>query len=258
MKIAVFCPNWVGDMVMATPALRGIRRYFSMAEVVAVVRPYVAEVLDGLDLVDRVLLHDPSRRRRLTVLEPESSWGWQFARRLRKEKFDLAVVLPNSFRSAYWAWMSGAKRRVGFQRDGRGWLLTDSLVPRPRDVPHPVIDEYLRLATHLGCEDLTRIIELAASSTHERQLREFWKRQRLDRFAARGVVCLNPGGAFGAAQHWPTTSYAQLALRLAAPKPKSACSSCADRRNGKKRAKSCDWRGTRRWSAWPMKGSRSA
>src|SRR5579863_10360505 len=64
MKIAVFCPNWLGDMVMATPALRAIRRHFSMAEVVAVVRPYVADVLDGLDLIDRVILHDPSRSRR--------------------------------------------------------------------------------------------------------------------------------------------------------------------------------------------------
>jgi len=215
MKIAVFCPNWVGDMVMATPALRGIRRHFSMAEVVAVVRPYVAEVLDGLDLVDRVLLHDPSRRPRLTVSEPETHWGWQFARRLRREKFDLAVVLPNSFRSAFWAWMSGAKSRIGFERDGRGWLLTDPLLPRSRDVPHPVIDEYLRLAAHLGCENLTRTTELAASSAHERQLQDFWKRQHLGRYPARGVVCLNPGGAFGSAKHWPTTSYAQLAARLA-------------------------------------------
>ena len=144
MKIAVFCPNWVGDMVMATPALRGIRRHFSMAEVVAVVRPYVAEVLDGLDLVDRVLLHDPSRSGRFTAAESEAAWGWQFAWRLRRERFDLALVLPNSFRSAFWAWMSGAKRRVGFERDRRGWLLTDSLLPRPRRIPHPVIDEYLR------------------------------------------------------------------------------------------------------------------
>src|SRR5262249_17829389 len=62
MKIAVFCPNWVGDMVMATPALRAIRRQFSRAEIVAVVRPYVAEVLDGLDLVDRRMLHDPWKK----------------------------------------------------------------------------------------------------------------------------------------------------------------------------------------------------
>jgi len=138
-----------------------------------------------------------------------------FAWRLRQEKFDLAVVLPNSFRSAFWAWIAGAKRRVGFARNGRGWLLTDPLMPRPRDVPHPVIDEYLRLATYLGCEDLSRTTELAASGKHERQLREFWNRQRLGRFAERGVVCLNPGGAFGSAKHWPATSFAELAARLA-------------------------------------------
>jgi heptosyltransferase-2 len=215
MKIAVFCPNWVGDMVMATPALRGIRRHFSMAEVVAVARPYVAEILDGLDLVDRVLLHDPSRNGRPPGIESESFRGWRFAARLRRENFDVAVVLPNSFRSAFWAWVSGAKRRVGFARDRRTWLLTDPLRPRPRNVPHPVIDEYLRLAAHLGCEDLTRTTELAVRGNQERQMREFWKRQRLGRYADRGIVCLNPGGAFGSAKHWPTTSFAILALRLA-------------------------------------------
>ncbi len=215
MKIAVFCPNWVGDMVMATPALRGIRRHFSMAEIVAVVRPYVAEVLDGLDLVDRVLLHDPSRNERVATMQQNASRGARFAWLLRKEKFDLAVVFPNSIRSAFWSWTSGARRRIGFAREGRGWLLTDPLTPGPRDFPQPVIDEYLRLAAHLGCEGLTHKTELAPGSAQERQLRDFWKRQRQGSYAARGVVCLNPGGAFGSAKHWPTTSFAVLAWRLA-------------------------------------------
>jgi heptosyltransferase-2 len=235
MKIAVFCPNWVGDMVMATPALRAIRRHFSMAEVVAVVRPNVAEVLEGLDLVDRMLLHDPSRSQRPATLQSETAWGLRFAWRLRKEGFDLAVLFPNSWRSAFWAWVSGARRRVGFARDGRGWILTDAVPPRPRDVPHPVIDEYLRLAAYLGCEELTRTTELARGNRHDRQLREFWKRQRLGPYAARGVVCLNPGGAFGSAKHWPTTSFAVLAWRLAVELEKRVLVLCGPAERGEAR-----------------------
>jgi heptosyltransferase-2 len=216
MKIAVFCPNWVGDMVMATPALRAIRRQFSRAEIVAVVRPYVADVLDGLDLVDRRILHDPWKKNLGTqTTVSRSSRGWQFARRLRAERFDVALVLPNSFRSALWAWVSGARRRIGFSRDGRGMLLTDPVAPRPRNVPYPVIDEYLRLARRLGCQHLTRRMELSTSSDDDLRLKEFWDSQNLGAYAARGVVCLNPGGAFGAAKHWPVTSFAQLALRMA-------------------------------------------
>jgi heptosyltransferase-2 len=213
MKIAVFCPNWVGDLVMATPALRAVRRRFPNAEIVAVLRPYVAEVLDGLELVDRQLLHDP---RNNAAQRPQAGpRGWQFARRLRGERFDVALLLPNSFRSAVWAWMSGAKRRVGFDRNGRGWMLTDPVAPRPQTQPHPVIDEYLLLAAHLGCRNLSRKMELATSSSDERLLNEFWLRQRLGEYAPRGVICLNPGGAFGSAKHWPVASFAELAVRMA-------------------------------------------
>ncbi|MCY2963537.1 MAG: hypothetical protein NT069_07795 [Planctomycetota bacterium] len=95
MKIAVFCPNWVGDLVMATPALRGLRRQFPDAEIVAVLRPVLASVLAGLDLVDRNLLHEPRAPRS----GPRTGLsGLAFAAALRAERFDLALLLPNSFR----------------------------------------------------------------------------------------------------------------------------------------------------------------
>lgn len=212
MKIAAFCPNWVGDLVMATPALRALRTEFPHAEIVAVLRPHLADVLAGLDLVDRQLLHAPRGGQQAGE---ECLSGWRFARRLRSEKFDLAVLFPNSFRSGWWGWVSGALQRVGFDRNGRGWLLTDRVPPKSRSEPHPVIDEYLRLAAHLGCRKLTRRLELATTGDDERQLRSFWSRQRIGVFRDRPVVCLNPGGAFGSAKHWPVESFAELAQNLA-------------------------------------------
>jgi heptosyltransferase-2 len=206
MKIGLFLPNWIGDAVMATPALRAIRTHFSNAEIIAVLRPYVADVLAGLDLVDRVLLHDPRGA------DPHRR-GRRFLRALRCERLDLAVLFPNSLRSAAIAWMAGAKRRVGIARNGRRLLLTDAIAPRPRKQPHPVIDEYLRIAERLGCTRLTRTMELAVLPEDEEQLRAFWAGH--DRtLPARGVVCLNPGGAFGSAKHWPSESFARLARRI--------------------------------------------
>lgn len=208
MKIAVFVPNWIGDVVMATPALRAIREKFEGAEIVAVLRPYVADVLAGLSLVDRLLIHHPRGKS-----VPEQR-GIRFVRCLRREKFDLAVLLPNSFHSASLAWLSGARRRVGFDRDGRGWLLTDPLPSRPKKTPHPVIDEYLRIAAYLGCTMLDRRMELACLPEDERQLASFWNRQPAEMRHA-GVVTLNSGGAFGAAKHWPAESFGLLARRIA-------------------------------------------
>ncbi|MFN0050700.1 MAG: lipopolysaccharide heptosyltransferase II [Planctomycetales bacterium] len=212
MKIAVFCPNWVGDVVMATPALRALRRQHPRAEIVAILRPYVADVLQGLDLVDRMLWHGPASRGGTSG----GASGWRFLSQIRRESFDAALLFPNSFRSAWWAWLSGAKRRVGFERNGRGWLLTDRVVPRSRHEPHPVLDEYLRLAEQFGCRQLSRSMELATTPEDERRWAEFWRKQPGGSATQQGYVCLNPGGAFGSAKHWPVASFAELAARIGA------------------------------------------
>ena len=64
MNLTVFLPNWVGDAVMATPALRALRRHFAGARVVGVLRPYVAGVLEGGDWFDRLI---PARHARPVV-----------------------------------------------------------------------------------------------------------------------------------------------------------------------------------------------
>ena len=218
MKIALFLPNWIGDAVMATPALRAVRIEYPSAEIVAVVRPYLADVLAGLDLIDRVLLHDPRGNNR-------DLRGWQFIRRLRNEQFDVALLLPNSLRSGWNAWLSGAKRRIGFARNGRSWMLTDALPTRSRKTPHPALDEYLRLAEHLGCQELSQQMELATQPEDERRLEEFWSGHD-SQLRQTGFACLNPGGAFGASKHWPTESFGQLAARIASELKKTVLVLC--------------------------------
>ena len=91
MRIAVFLPNWVGDAVMATPAVRALRQHFPDARLVGVLKPYVAGVLDGSPWFDELIFLDKCggpRRGTLAV-----------ARQLLAEDVDLAVLFPNSFRS---------------------------------------------------------------------------------------------------------------------------------------------------------------
>ena len=135
-RIALFLPNWVGDVVMATPAVRAVREQYPAAELVAVCKPYVADVLAGSPWFRDVVLFDKSG--------PREHRLWAAARRLRAKRTDAAILFPNSFRTALLARLGGCRNVVGFARYGRGLLLSKRLRPvtdaRGRIVPSPVID----------------------------------------------------------------------------------------------------------------------
>ena len=206
-RIALFLPNWIGDVVMATPAIRAVRAHFPAARLLAVCRRYVAATIDGAPWFDDVILFDkagPRDRREVGVI-----------RRLRRERVDAAVLFPNSFRSAAVSALGRCRRRVGFDRVGRGLLLTDALKPK-RDaagkrVPSPVIDDYNQLVRLLGVPDPGHRMELFTTPADEAAAAAVWQKFGLHRY--RQVVGLNPGGAFGAAKHWP--HFAALARSLA-------------------------------------------
>jgi heptosyltransferase-2 len=209
MNILVFCPNLVGDTVMATPAFRALRDGFPDSRLVAVIKPKIAPTLDGSPWFDDQIGFDPRSKQadeRFTAVVP----------RLRAERPDLAVLFPNSFRSALLAWLSGARRRVGYARGGRGLLLTDRLEPirdeRGNFAPSPIVDSYLGLSRRLGCPDDGPRIELFTTSEDETAADRAWVRLGLSR--SRPVVCLNTGGAFGPAKSWPEEHFAKLAVEL--------------------------------------------
>ncbi len=208
-RIAIFLPNWIGDVAMATPALRAIRNHFGAdARITGIHRPYIAEVLGGTDWLDESVCFDPnSKQRKLRDLGA--------ARRLRGYEFDLAILMPNSFRTALIAWLMRATKRIGYVRYGRGSLLTDKLFPlREAKALKPVsaIDYYLRLATELGCPEQDRRMELATLPSDELEADRVW--DRLNLRDADNVIAINTGGAYGAAKNWPAEHFAQLARRI--------------------------------------------
>jgi heptosyltransferase-2 len=205
MNLAVFLPNWIGDAVMATPALRALRAHFAGARIIGVLKPYVAGVLEGSPWFDELVSLDSGGR-------------WlSAARALRRRSIDLAVLFPNSFRSALVAWLGGCRRRVGYVRYARGPLLTYRLAPtqdaRGRLIPSPVIDAYNRLAQAAGCPRPSYRMELFTTQRDETAADVVWTRTRLG--SHREIVCLNPGAAFGSAKCWPADHFVQLARDLA-------------------------------------------
>jgi heptosyltransferase-2 len=207
-RIVLFLPNWIGDVVMATPAIQAIRDSFPNSDLVAVCKPYVADVLGGNPWFREVILCDkrgPRSRRLLAV-----------AAHLRVNSPDAAILFPNSFRSALTARLARCRKIVGFDRYARGFLLTNRLFARTdahgRFVPSPAIDDYNRLARELGSVDPGFRMKLFTTTTDELSADHVWQRFGLAKYPR--LIALNPGAAFGAAKHWSIDSFAQLARML--------------------------------------------
>ncbi len=211
MKIVVFCPNLIGDTVMATPAFRALRRGFPDAVLTGVVKPRVMPTLDGTTWFDEMIPLDQASTDRKERMMP-------VVKRLRRARFDVAVLFPNSIRSAWIAWLADIPRRVGFVRHGRGLLLTDrlhfTLDEAGRRIPTPIVETYLKLARRLGCP----VESMRTEPGHDVGRRNFGRRRHTEPIglsAFEKVVCLNTGGAYGPAKSWPTAHFAELARRLA-------------------------------------------
>lgn len=206
MNAAVFLPNWVGDAVMASPTLRALRSHLAGQRITYFGRPAVIDTLQGADLADEMVIDRSTQKPRFAGL-------MSTARAMRRTGFDLAVLLPNSFRSALVARLGGAVRRVGYARDGRGWLLTDKLLPPRwpdgRLKVYPAIDYYADLVGLLGITVADRSMRLATTPAGESEAEELLSQAGWDR--SRPTVMLNPGGSFGSAKLWPADRYAAVA-----------------------------------------------
>lgn len=137
-------PNWVGDTVMAVPALRELRRIFTEAEITLVARPWVAGLFDGERLADALVFIEDTRG-----LSQSLKRFFDVTRRLRREKFDYAVLLQNAFGAALMARMAGAKNIAGYPTDGRRPLL-HKVIPFERDYKtRHQVSYYLNIAARL-------------------------------------------------------------------------------------------------------------
>jgi heptosyltransferase II len=205
MRIAIFLPNWIGDAVMATPAIAAIARRHPTASLLAVGRPYVKPVIDEAPWFDGFL---PMNRGVGAAL--------QVARELRTWRTDTAVLFPNSFRVAAVALLAGCKNRIGFARYGRGLFLTDRLHPARRGdgtfLPTPILRDYNRIAGLLDAEATDRM-ELFTSPADDENAQAVLKKLGIG--PQERVVGLNPGAAFGASKFWPTEHFIKLARELA-------------------------------------------
>ena len=210
MKILVRAPNWVGDAVMAIPALEAIRRAHAAAEIAILARPAVADLYRDQPFANRMLIYENSGRHK-------GWWGREkLVGELRREKFDLAILCQNAFDAAWLAWRAGIPERVGYARDGRGPLLTKPIrVPKEGDIPRHESHYYMELIRRAGWIEsrgeiapIRLCVPLSAHDAAEATLLGAGARKGAWRCA------IAPGASYGAAKCWPPERFAALADRL--------------------------------------------
>jgi heptosyltransferase-2 len=220
MRILVVQPSWVGDAVMATPTLRSIRELYPNAQISYLMRRYVKPIYTGMPFVDKLITYRTGR----TSKKAGKGQFFDLAARLRARKFDLAILLPNSFKSALVCKMAGIERIIGYDRDGRGFLLSDKLLPpkeKGKYVPSPIVKYYLGIAHYLGSASKDIALQLFVTESEKKEAADVLARAGVDttmeRPAAQGrspLVLLNPGAQYGAAKCWLPENFAALADRL--------------------------------------------
>jgi heptosyltransferase-2 len=190
-RIVILAPNWLGDIAMALPAIRDLRRHFAHAHLTIAARSSVAKAFRAVPGVDDIL-----------TLKGQKDQTAQ----LRAGQFDVAILFPNSFRSAWTAHRAGIPQRWGYRSDFRGFLLTKA-VARPKQRVH--FGEYYQgLVRGLGIQTgpLTPKIELPTSIVEASKTLLKGRGWALDR----PLIGIAPGAAFGHAKRWPPERFAAL------------------------------------------------
>jgi heptosyltransferase-2 len=207
-RILIRAPNWVGDVVMATSSFADVRRSFPAAHITVLLLPGREKVIDGSSDHDRIIFDRSGRDIRGLA---------RLASGLRRERFDLAVIFPASFRSALACFLAGIPRRVGYRRNMRGILLTDPVdyeVDGGRRRPIPMPRLYARLCARAGVAEGDGRPRLQVTPACEEKAREFRKAAGIGDEEA--LVGINPGASFGASKLWPPARFAEVADAITA------------------------------------------
>jgi heptosyltransferase II len=199
MRILVRATNWVGDAILALPALHAAREKHRNASIAILARPYVADIYRDQGICDELIAYDPVGEHR----------GWsgrnKLIERLRVSKFDVALLLQNAFDAAWLAWRAGIPQRVGYARDGRSLLLTKAIpVPKHGEIPAHEKFYYLELLRRAGWLD--RLLDVEHITLCVPEARKATAQETLLSAGARpGVqkIAVGAGASYGSAKCWP-------------------------------------------------------
>jgi heptosyltransferase-2 len=202
-RILVRGPNWVGDAVMCTPAMQGIRQTFPSAEISLLALPTVANLLKGHSSFDRTIVYEHQDQHAGFL------GTFRLAKILKAQVFDVAVLFPNAFDAALLTFLARIPRRYGYATDGRSWLLTDAVSLPPQANTLHQVRYYEELVRPLCPTYSSKPPVLIVSEDDESQAAKLLTANVVPEDCV--LVGLNPGSMYGGAKRWLPERFAEAA-----------------------------------------------
>lgn len=205
-KIIIRMPNWIGDLVMATPILTDVRQAFPRAHITAMSLSPICDLLREDGDIDE-----------LFCFSKASSFGRRCERRdiiekLRRGQYDLGILLTHSFSSAWWFWRGQVERRLGYRGNCRSPLLTDALDPPSHLHEQHLVETYKQLLQPLGISISDTLPRLFFTDKEIEQARKLL--HQLGIRPEHRLVGINPGAAYGSAKCWLPERFRQVTEKL--------------------------------------------
>jgi heptosyltransferase-2 len=202
-KVIIRMPNWLGDVVMATPFIEMVKKNFPKAKITVMCKhPY-----------SQILLHDPHidelfsfKRSKPFFLRRDDLES--ITEHLKIGQYDLGFLLTNSLSSAWWFFQGGVKRRVGFKNGLRNILLTDAVYKPKKSVEIHQVDEYLLLLDVLGVKKKSIEPKLYLSQEEKKEALALFRHLNIKE--GQKVIGICPGAAYGSAKCWPKEYFIEL------------------------------------------------
>lgn len=203
-NILVRMPNWIGDLIMATPVLTDLRNAFPKASITAMCKAPLCELLQEDKAIDELFCftkpaNDFVRRQERDIIV-----------KIQTGKYDVGVLTTNSFSSAWWFWLGGVKRRIGYSAHFRRFLLTDPL-QFPQEKEH-LVDSFKKLLKPLGIPLSQTKPRLFVTDSEVEASKQILYRGGYVK--GKKLIGINPGAAYGSAKCWPPERFRALAMRL--------------------------------------------
>lgn len=200
-KVLIIGLRRIGDNIVSLPVFRAIKEYYQNVKIIVLTNDYVEGILEEIEYIDEVII--PEEKKLLAILKT--------VRRLRQEKFDLAIDLTcdYTFKPVVWTYLSGATYRIGYNIWSRGFLFNIPI--RPPKEPLHVIDEILNIVKVLGIYTHDKQPRLIPSEESQQAVNQFLKKWNVKDKDL--LVGIHPGGYYPT-QCWPCDKFARIADKL--------------------------------------------